>query len=244
MNDRKQYRVLIGRVVTTEGPVKAGGSVLLTEKDGQRLVQRGIVELVPVAADNQQSNPGAPGDDSDNGSANNLAPSVPGAPAAPVSGEAGQPTEASSTTTQSGPVVTGDQSDNDVTTNAIAPAAPAPAAPAVVTSVENGQPTDASSTTTQSGPAVTADQSGTDLTSNAIAPAAPAPAAPVDLNPEQRIAAIVGAINQLDPADQSQWLKSGAPDLNALEPMVGFTIRAAERDAAWQQVLASRQDNA
>lgn len=244
MNDRKQYRVLIGRVVTTEGPVKAGGSVLLTEKDGQRLVQRGIVELIPVAADNQQSNPGAPGDDSDNGSANNLAPSVPGAPAAPVSGEAGQPTDASSTTTQSGPAVTGDQSGTDVTTNAIAPAAQASDALAVVASAESGQSTDASSTTTQSGPAVTADQSGTDLTTNTTASAAPAPAAPVELNPEQRIAAIVGAINQLDPSDQSQWLKSGAPDLKVLEPMVGFTILAAERDSAWKQVLASRQSNA
>lgn len=66
------------------------------------------------------------------------------------------------------------------------------------------------------------------------------------LNPDQRQARILAEIAKLDPAVESNWLKSGAPDVKALEAVLSFHITAAERDAAWEQhqvLVAINQGN-
>ena len=48
-----------------------------------------------------------------------------------------------------------------------------------------------------------------------------------------RAAAIAGAIEGLDRADESKWTKSGKPTTEALEAVLGFSVTADERDAAY-----------
>jgi hypothetical protein len=63
------------------------------------------------------------------------------------------------------------------------------------------------------------------------APSAPAPTAPAD--DQERIAAIRGAIAQLDKADASLFLKDGTtPDTKALTTILGWPVSAADRDLA------------
>jgi hypothetical protein len=58
-----------------------------------------------------------------------------------------------------------------------------------------------------------------------------APVAPED--PAVRMTAIKAAIESLDKADKSLWLKDGVtPDVKAIESVLGWNITAAERDEA------------
>lgn len=52
-------------------------------------------------------------------------------------------------------------------------------------------------------------------------------------DPAARQAAIIDAIGQLDPADADLWLKDGKPDTNAIAEITGWSVTAAERNAAW-----------
>lgn len=53
------------------------------------------------------------------------------------------------------------------------------------------------------------------------------------LTDEERLAAIVDAISQLDQSDPALWLKSSAPKTEAIAAITGWAVSAAERDAAW-----------
>ncbi len=55
--------------------------------------------------------------------------------------------------------------------------------------------------------------------------------APAD--PAERQTAITAAIGQLDPNDPDVWLRDGRPDTAALAAITGWTVSAAERNAAW-----------
>ena len=56
------------------------------------------------------------------------------------------------------------------------------------------------------------------------------------LNAEERVAAIVEAVTNLDPENKDHWLSDGeTPDLEALSSITGFPVKAAERDAALKQ---------
>lgn len=54
-----------------------------------------------------------------------------------------------------------------------------------------------------------------------------------ELTAEERLAAITIAIGQLDPNNLDEWLKDGKPDTGALAALTGWTVSAAERNAAW-----------
>jgi hypothetical protein len=58
-----------------------------------------------------------------------------------------------------------------------------------------------------------------------------APIEPTD--PKERLAAITGAIGQIDPNNQDLWLKDGKPSSEAIVAVLGWTISAAERNVAW-----------
>lgn len=49
----------------------------------------------------------------------------------------------------------------------------------------------------------------------------------------ERLAAITTAIGQLDPNNLDVWLKDGKPDTGAIAALTGWTVSAAERNAAW-----------
>jgi len=53
----------------------------------------------------------------------------------------------------------------------------------------------------------------------------------------ERLADIVGAINSMDRADTSLWNADESPSVEAIEGRLGYDISAAERDAAWVEVL-------
>lgn len=53
----------------------------------------------------------------------------------------------------------------------------------------------------------------------------------VDAN--ARPAAIIAAIGQLDKDNPDLWLKDGKPDTNAIAEITGWSVSAAERNAAW-----------
>ena len=63
-----------------------------------------------------------------------------------------------------------------------------------------------------------------------------------------RLAAIRGAIRTLPVSDPALWTKSGAPQVSAVEHVLGEDITAAERDAAWARVqreaAAGQEDRA
>lgn len=75
------------------------------------------------------------------------------------------------------------------------------------------------------------------LTVNAVEIDAGAPAIEDDVvvptNAEERLTAITTAIGQLDPNDQDLWLKDGRPSGEAIAAVLGWTVTAAERNAAW-----------
>lgn len=63
-------------------------------------------------------------------------------------------------------------------------------------------------------------------------PPPPPPSAPTD--PAERIEAIAKAIETLDPKDEEHWTGSGKPNVVSLEAILGWDIKAAERDQAWE----------
>jgi len=52
-------------------------------------------------------------------------------------------------------------------------------------------------------------------------------------DPAERLAAISGAIGELDPNDKDLWLQDGKPDVAAIMAVLGWKVSAAERNAAW-----------
>ncbi|GAB3021696.1 hypothetical protein [Bowmanella dokdonensis] len=61
-----------------------------------------------------------------------------------------------------------------------------------------------------------------------------------DLSEEQQLAAVVEAISKLEPGNEAHWTKGGKPECAALTELVGFQVPAKLRDAAWDQVEASK----
>lgn len=55
-------------------------------------------------------------------------------------------------------------------------------------------------------------------------------------DPAERAAVIQAAIANLDKENPENWLKDSRPVVNALSAVLGFTVSAAERDAAWQSI--------
>jgi hypothetical protein len=51
-----------------------------------------------------------------------------------------------------------------------------------------------------------------------------------------RIAEIMAAISTLDKGDKSLWKNDGAPNTTAITALTGWSVSAAERDAAWSQI--------
>jgi len=61
----------------------------------------------------------------------------------------------------------------------------------------------------------------------------------VELSNTGRIAAIKVAIGQLDNSDAALWKNDGAPNTTAIVALTGFTVSAAERNAAWAEIQAA-----
>lgn len=59
------------------------------------------------------------------------------------------------------------------------------------------------------------------------------------LSKEERLAAIVNAIAQLDKEDGALWKSDGAPNAAAIGALTGFAVSAAERDEAWAQISSA-----
>jgi len=55
----------------------------------------------------------------------------------------------------------------------------------------------------------------------------------------ERITAIKEAIGQLNKKDESHWTKNNEPDANVLTEMLGWKVKAEERDQAWMEILES-----
>lgn len=53
---------------------------------------------------------------------------------------------------------------------------------------------------------------------------------------QSREAAIVTAIGQLDKENADLWLRDGMPVTDAVAAITGFSVSAAERNAAWQKL--------
>lgn len=51
--------------------------------------------------------------------------------------------------------------------------------------------------------------------------------------PPDRAAAILEAISQIDMTNSSLWLKDGSPKTESIAAITGWSVSAAERDAAW-----------
>lgn len=62
--------------------------------------------------------------------------------------------------------------------------------------------------------------------------------APTD--PAERQAAIVAAIATLDADNGDLWLKDGKPNADAINAVLGYTVTAAERNAAWAEINAPK----
>lgn len=61
--------------------------------------------------------------------------------------------------------------------------------------------------------------------------------APTD--PADRMAAIKDAISKLEPGNKEHWLKDGkTPEVKALEELLGWDIKAEERNQAMQELQA------
>lgn len=65
------------------------------------------------------------------------------------------------------------------------------------------------------------------------------PSAPTD--PAERQAAIVEAIGKLDQHNPEHWLQDGKPDAAALAEILGWPVKAAERNAAWATMAVPQQ---
>jgi len=52
-----------------------------------------------------------------------------------------------------------------------------------------------------------------------------------------RIVAIKEAISLLDKDDQTHWTKNEEPDANVLTELLGWKVKASERNQAWMEVL-------
>ena len=52
----------------------------------------------------------------------------------------------------------------------------------------------------------------------------------------ERISAIKVEIEKLDENDKTKWTNSGVPDANVLTEMLGWKVKAKERDWAWKQI--------
>jgi len=58
-----------------------------------------------------------------------------------------------------------------------------------------------------------------------------------------RLARIVAAIGELEEGNPDHWTNSGKPECRALEAATGLDrVSAAERNAAWQEHLAAKED--
>jgi hypothetical protein len=57
--------------------------------------------------------------------------------------------------------------------------------------------------------------------------------ATVPTDEAERLAAIVAAVAQIDPANPDLWLKDGKPATEAIAAITGWPLTAAERNAAW-----------
>lgn len=66
----------------------------------------------------------------------------------------------------------------------------------------------------------------------------PAPAAPKRAIDR---AAIVAAIGQLEPGNKDHWTQAGAPDVRALEAVLGGQISAKDRDQAWAAAQKAKE---
>ena len=62
------------------------------------------------------------------------------------------------------------------------------------------------------------------------------PAEPTD--PAERGDAIVAAIRQIDRDDEEAWTNAGKPSVAALDAILGWEPKGAERDEAWARVEA------
>ena len=56
--------------------------------------------------------------------------------------------------------------------------------------------------------------------------------------PPDRAAAILAAIAQLSTADATLWLTDGRPNAGAIAAITGWSVSAAERDAAWSSLIS------
>lgn len=63
---------------------------------------------------------------------------------------------------------------------------------------------------------------------------------PPVLSAEERLAEIKTAIGGLDKTIETNWVKSGAPNVAAITTVVGFDVTAAERDQVWAELEAER----
>ena len=52
----------------------------------------------------------------------------------------------------------------------------------------------------------------------------------------ERVAAIKDEIEKLDKDDNTKWTAGGMPDANVLTEMLGWKVKAEERNQAWVQV--------
>jgi len=55
---------------------------------------------------------------------------------------------------------------------------------------------------------------------------------------EDRLSAIKGAVSKLDKEDKTKWTSNGMPDANVLTEMLGWKVKADERNQAWMEMLA------
>lgn len=53
------------------------------------------------------------------------------------------------------------------------------------------------------------------------------------LSADERQAAIIAAIGQMDKENIDLWLKDGKPDTNAIAEITGWPVSAIERNTAW-----------
>lgn len=56
----------------------------------------------------------------------------------------------------------------------------------------------------------------------------------------ERLSAIAAAIGRMDAEDGSLWLKSGAPKTEAIAAITGWPVAAADRNAVWEQISATK----
>lgn len=80
------------------------------------------------------------------------------------------------------------------------------------------------------------DQAAPLLTLNVIADTGVAAPTGAPTDPAARLTAIKDAIATLDPNNLDLWLKDGKPDTAAIAAVTGWSVSAAERNAAWSSL--------